>query len=262
MSHKAKFQSERFRRGIYILPNLFTTTNMFLGFYAIVSTINGKFETAAIAIIGAGVFDMLDGKIARATNTTSKFGIEYDSLADLLSFGMAPALLIYTWSLMHLGRIGWLAAFLYVVCGALRLARFNTQTGKVSSDRFVGLPIPGGAGMAATTVWFSYRVGIEETVNPFVILVMLYSLSFLMVSTVKYHSFKKPELFNKINFNVFVMMILIMVLIVSEPAITLFIVGVVYTSSGPLNSLRRVVMARHLKNSAGEKKKSFNPGSD
>ena len=254
MNDKAKFRSEKFRRGIYILPNLFTTTNMFLGFFAIVSTINDRFETAAIAIIGAGLFDMLDGKIARATNTTSNFGIEYDSLADLLSFGMAPALLIYKWSLIGMGRIGWLAAFLYVVCGALRLARFNTQAGKISSDMFVGLPIPGGAGMAATTVWFCYRMGMQETVNSFLILFMLYSLSFLMVSTVKYHSFKKPELFNKTKFNVFVITVLIMVLIISEPAITLFLVGIVYTTSGPLNSVRRMLKAKYLKTEAHEKK--------
>ena len=259
MNSKAKFRSDRFRRGIYILPNLFTTTNMFLGFLAIVHTLNHKFEAAAVAIIVAGVFDMLDGKIARATNTTSKFGIEYDSLADLISFGVAPALLIYTWSLMPLGRVGWLAAFLYMVCGALRLARFNTQTGKVSSDMFVGLPIPGGAGMASTTVLFCYRMGIQDTANAFIILVMLYSLSFLMVSTVKYHSFKKPELFNKINFNVFVLIILILVLIISEPSITLFLVGVVYTLSGPLNALYRMIKAKHLKTEAKKKKEKIQP---
>ena len=259
MNNQAKFRSDKFRRGIYILPNLFTTINMFLGFFAIVNTINHRFETAAIAIIGAGVFDMLDGKIARATNTTSKFGIEYDSLADLISFGMAPALLIYTWSLTSMGRIGWLAAFLYVACGALRLARFNTQTGKISSDMFVGLPIPGGAGMAATTVWFCYHMGVQDTVNPFLILIMLYSLAFLMVSTIKYNSFKKPELFNKINFNVFVLMVLILVLVISQPEITLFIVGVVYTLSGPLTSLTRMTKAKQLKAKALEKKEKIQP---
>ena len=240
MNNPKKFPKEKFRRGIFILPNIFTTLNMFFGFYGIINTLNGKYTMAAYAIIIAGVFDLLDGKIARATNTTSKFGIEYDSLADLLSFGLAPALLMYTWSLMSLGRIGWLAAFLFVVCGALRLARFNTQVGTIDSGLFMGLPIPGGAGMCATTVLFCYRIGVGETVNPFIILVLLYGLSFLMVSTVRFNSFKQPELFNKIKFNVFVLTVLILIFIAAEPAITLFLMGSVYTISGPFNYLRRI----------------------
>ena len=129
MKRKNRSKKVRRRRGIYILPNIFTSFNIFCGFYAVISSINGRFSAAAISIIIAIVFDALDGKIARATNTTSKFGVEYDSLADLISFGLAPGLMMYLWALKPMGRIGWLAAFLFMVCGALRLARFNTHVG-------------------------------------------------------------------------------------------------------------------------------------
>ena len=142
---------------------------------------------------------MLDGKIARATNTTSKFGIEYDSLADLISFGLAPGLMIYLWALKPLGRLGWLAAFLFMVCGALRLARFNTQVYSVKSDHFVGLPIPAAAGMLAATVLLHHRLGIGTSANKILILILIYILYFLMVSSIKFYSFKKPELFKKMN---------------------------------------------------------------
>ena len=151
MTRRRKFKGERLRRGIYILPNIFTSLNIFFGFYSVIAAINGKYVAAALAIIIAAVFDMLDGKIARATHTTSKFGVEYDSLADLISFGLAPGLMMYLYALKPLGRIGWLAAFLFMVCGALRLARFNTQVGTISSDHFVGLPIPAAAGMSSSS---------------------------------------------------------------------------------------------------------------
>lgn len=226
-------------RGIYILPNIFTSLNIFCGFFAIISAVDGKFATAAVAIIIAGVFDMLDGKIARATNTTSKFGVEYDSLGDLISFGLAPGLMIYLWALQPLGRIGWLAAFLFMVCGALRLARFNSQAGTVKSDHFIGLPIPGGAGMAATTVLFFHKVGLSGSDHPIVLLVMLYLLAFLMVSTVKYHSFKKLGLFNRKDIDVLVKVILVLVSIAAQPSIALFLLGVTYIVSGPLSMIPR-----------------------
>jgi len=182
------------------------------------------------------MFDLLDGKIARATNTTSQFGLEYDSLADLISFGLAPGVMIYLWALKPLGRIGWLAAFLFMACGALRLARFNSQVGTISSDYFVGLPIPAGASMAATTVLFCYRFNFAG--NPIIILILLYILSFLMVSTIKYNSFKKPELFRKMNFNVLVAVILILIFIASQPPIALFILGLTYVISGPFITIR------------------------
>ena len=233
-----KVKKERLRRGIYVLPNIFTSLNLFCGFYAVIASINDKFVAASIAIIIGIMFDIMDGKIARATNTNSKFGIEYDSLADLISFGLAPGIMIYLWALRPLGRIGWLAAFLFMACGALRLARFNSQVGNISSDHFVGLPIPSGAGMLATTVLFCHKFGMAGKINPIFIMVLLYILSFLMVSTIKYNSFKKPELFRKMNFNVLVAVILILIFIAAQPSVALFVLGLTYVISGPLITLR------------------------
>ena len=246
MSRKRKKASrkERFRRGIYLLPNLFTAMNMFCGFYAVIASIKGNFAAAAYAVIIAGVFDNLDGKIARATQSTSKFGVEFDSLADLISFGMAPGVMMYLWALSPLGRIGWLAAFLFVVCGALRLARFNTQVGTVSSEYFVGLPIPAGAGMVAATVLFCHHLDIQTLVHPFFFLVEIYLLSFVMVSTIPYYSFKKPALFRNRNFNVLVTAILILIFIAAQPPIALFLIGIVYVISGPLLSLKHHIRGR------------------
>lgn len=235
---RKKINKKGFGRGIYILPNIFTSLNIFCGFYAIISAIDGKYIAAAIAIIIAVVFDILDGKIARATKTASRFGVEYDSLADLISFGLAPGLMIYLWALKPLGRIGWLAAFLFMTCGALRLARFNTQTGG-SGEYFIGLPIPAAAGMAASTVLFCHRFDIAGNANPVVIIVMLYMLAFLMVSTMKYNSFKKnPELFRKMNFNVLVTVILVLIFIAAQPPIALFLLGLAYVASGPIITIR------------------------
>ena len=236
MKKKYEFEKKKkLRRGIFILPNIFTSLNLFCGFFSIIASIDGKFITAAVAIIVAGVFDWLDGKIARATNTTSKFGVEYDSLADLISFGLAPGLMMYLWVLKPLGRIGWLAAFLFMACGTLRLARFNTQVGTINNDHFVGLPIPASAGMNAVTVLLCLDLGIGNNVNPIIILIMLYVLSFLMVSTIRYNSFKKPELFKKMNFNVLVATILILIFIAAQPSIALFLLGVAYVTSGPFS---------------------------
>ena len=247
MKKPNRFKKDRSRLGIYILPNIFTSLNLFCGFYAVIASIDGKFIAAAIAIIIGVVFDILDGKIARATNTSSKFGIEYDSLADLISFGLAPGIMIYLWALRPLGRIGWLAAFLFMACGALRLARFNSQVGTISSDYFVGLPIPAGAGMSATTVLFFSKFGLAGKIHPIFILVLLYVLSFLMVSTIKYNSFKKPELFRKMNFNVLVAIILILIFFAAQPAIALFLLGIVYVISGPFSTFRHYKATKKIK---------------
>lgn len=243
-TRRRSFNKDRFRRSIYLLPNLFTALNLFCGFYAMVAAVDGKFVAAAYAIIVAGIFDNLDGKIARATHSTSKFGVEFDSLADLVSFGVAPGLLMYLWALQPLGRIGWLAGFLFVVCGALRLARFNTQVGTVSSSHFVGLPIPAGAGMNAVTVLFCHKIGMLPQAYPMVFLIMIYMLSFLMVSTVKYPSFKNADLFRNKNFNVLVAAILVLIFVAAQPPIALFLFGVMYVSSGPIVTLRRQRIAR------------------
>lgn len=232
---------QKSRRGIYILPNIFTSLNLFCGFYSLIASINGKYVAAATAIIIGVMFDILDGKIARATNTTSKFGVEYDSLADLVSFGIAPGIMVYLWALKPFGRIGWLAGFLFMTCGALRLARFNCQAGAVSSDYFTGLPIPSAAGMAATTVLFCNKFNISGNLSPVIILILLYILSFLMVSTIKYNSFKKTELFKKINFNVLVSIILILIFIAAQPSTALFLLSLAYIISGPF------IMIKHHK---------------
>ena len=247
MKKTNRHKKERSRRGIYILPNIFTSLNLFCGFYAIIAAIDDKFVAASVAIIIGVMFDILDGKIARATNTSSKFGIEYDSLADLISFGLAPGLMIYLWALRQLGRIGWLAAFLFMACGALRLARFNSQVGTISGDHFVGLPIPAGAGISATTVLFFSKFGLAGKIHPIFILVLLYVLSFLMVSTIKYNSFKKPELFRKMNFNVLVAVILILIFIAAQPSVALFLLGIVYVISGPLMTFRQYRAAKRMK---------------
>ncbi len=229
---KNRLKKRDFSKGVYLLPNLATSLNLFCGFFSVVSALEGHFLRAAVAIIIAGVFDNLDGRIARATRSTSRFGVEYDSLADLVSFGMAPALLAYLWALRPFGRLGWLAAFLFVACGALRLARFNTQAGTTDGSKFTGLPIPGAAGMVATLVLFYDRVGFPATMYPLVVLVLLYALSYLMVSSIPYHSFKKKE--EHRSFNSLVLTLLVLIFIAAEPAVALFMVGVTYMLSGPV----------------------------
>lgn len=228
-------------KGIYILPNLFTSMNIFCGFYAIVAAIDSKFEVAATAILVAMVFDILDGKIARITNTTSQFGIEYDSLADVISFGLAPGLLVYLWALKPLGRLGWLAAFLYAVCGALRLARFNSKADANPSPHFTGLPIPGGAAVNATTILFCQEFAQKFVVSPIVFVIMLFAVSFLMVSTIEYNSFKKVELLKRINFNSLVSAILIFVFIAVNPQSALFFVTFGYVLSGPFCLIKKSI---------------------
>jgi CDP-diacylglycerol--serine O-phosphatidyltransferase len=222
------------RKGIYILPNLFTTGSLFAGFYGMVSGVNGDYRTAAIWILVSAVFDGLDGKVARATGTTSKFGVEYDSLADLVAFGVAPGLLMYFWALRPFGRLGWLAAFLFVVCGALRLARFNVQVDTVESKRFVGLPIPAAASMVSATVLFFYHMGWPSSYKRLVILILIYLLAFLMVSNVKYYSFKDPEMIKRQPFGFLVLAVLLLIIIAAEPAMMMFILFVGYILSGPI----------------------------
>lgn len=246
-------EGHRFRKGIYILPNLFTSLNVFCGFFAVILSIEGNFQLAASVIVIAGLCDGLDGKIARATRTTSRFGVEFDSLADLISFGIAPALMFYLWAMTPLGRLGWLAGFLFTICGALRLARFNTQTGTGSNEFFAGLPVPAAAGMLATTILFCDRLLLTESIPPVLFLLPVYGLSFLMVSTIRYHSFKRPHLFRRINFNVLVGVILVFIFIAAEPSIALFLFGIVYVVSGPIFGLRHRKVPDDAEESVGTK---------
>ena len=184
----------KMRKGVYILPNLFTTGNLFCGFWAIISVFHEKFEYAAYAILLASVFDVLDGKVARLSGATSKFGVQYDSLADLVSFGIAPALLTFSWALRPYGKFGWLAAFLFVVCGALRLARFNVQSASGEVKYFKGLPIPAAALMIALTILLYLELIETGWVKDIAVLAMIYVLAFLMVSNIRYFSFKEFDL--------------------------------------------------------------------
>jgi CDP-diacylglycerol---serine O-phosphatidyltransferase len=235
---------ESLRKGVYILPNLFTTGTLFAGFYGIVSTMNGDFFLAAWFILVASIFDALDGKVARLTGTTSRFGVEYDSLADLVAFGVAPGLLMYAWALKPFGKLGWLAAFLYVVCGALRLARFNVQVTTVESKRFVGLPIPAAASMVATCVLFLHHIGGPGTVRKLSILLLIYVLAALMVSNFRYYSFKDPELLKRQPFGLLVLAIFIIIVIVAQPYIMLFLLFLLYTISGPAGYLWQLSRGR------------------
>jgi len=228
---------ESLKRGVYLLPNLITTGGLFAGFYGIVATMNGDYQIAAWFILISAVFDALDGKVARLTGTTSRFGVEYDSLVDVVSFGVAPGLLMYSWALQSFGKFGWLAAFLYVVCGALRLARFNIQVNTVESRRFVGLPIPAAAGMVASCVLLFYHLGGSGTIRKVSVVLLIYVLAYLMVSNHSYHSFKDPELVKRQPFSFLVLAIIFIIVIVAEPEIMLFSMALLYTASGPISSI-------------------------
>jgi CDP-diacylglycerol--serine O-phosphatidyltransferase len=225
----------KMRKGIYILPNLFTTGNLFCGFWAIISVFQEKFFYAAVAILLASVFDVLDGKVARLSGSTSKFGIQYDSLADLVSFGIAPALLAFSWALRPYGKFGWLAAF--VVCGALRLARFNVQSSSGEVKYFKGLPIPAAALMIALTILLYLELIETVWVKDIAILAMIYILAFLMVSNIRYFSFKELDLAKRKPFSIFIFVILSMIVIIMQPVIVLFVFALGYVFSGPVNMI-------------------------
>ncbi len=228
------------RKGIYLLPNLMTTGAMFGGFYAIVAAMQGLFDVAALAIFIAMVLDGLDGRVARMTNTQTEFGAQYDSLADLISFGVAPGLVMYQWSLVHLrdvsvawGKAGWLAAFIYVACAALRLARFNVQIGKVDKRFFVGLPSPTAAAMMAGSVWVFHALEVAGQDVKFIALFMTIAIGLLMVSNLSYYSFKDIDLRNRVPFFVILIMVLVLALTMLDPPKVLFAVFAAYTLSGP-----------------------------
>lgn len=229
------------QRGIYLLPNLLTTAALFAGFYSIVAAMKGYFDTAAIAIFVAMIADGLDGRVARLTNTQTPFGAQYDSLSDMVAFGIAPALVIYSWSLFHLGKLGWLAAFLYTAGTALRLARFNTQVSD-SGDRsdFQGLPCPSAAGIIAATVWLgsTYNVGGPILSIPVAILTVMVAV--LMVSTIRYSSFKKVDFKGRVPFITVVLAVFIIAAIACQPPEVLFTLFFLYILSGPVMTLWQV----------------------
>lgn len=230
----------RRRRGIYLLPNLLTTAGLFAGFYAIVAAMNGHFDAAAEAIFIAMLMDGVDGRIARLTNTQSAFGAEYDSLADMASFGLVPALVIYEWTLSGLGKLGWLAAFLYAACAALRLARFNTQVGIADKRYFQGLASPSAAACLAGLVWFATDAGIagENFMIPAFILTV--STAVFMVSNIRYYGFRGFGNGDKVPFVTILAAVLVFVLISADPPKVLFISFLLYALSGPVVTLVRL----------------------
>jgi CDP-diacylglycerol--serine O-phosphatidyltransferase len=216
------------------LPCLFTIASLFCGFYSILACIDGNYFTSAVAIIIAAVFDGLDGRVARLTGTTSTFGMELDSLCDMVSFGVAPGILAYFWALEPYGRYGWLAAFLYVATTCLRLARFNSMASDEGAKNFVGLPCPSAAGMIASSVLFSQYLGITGSVKHISLLIMVYILSYLMVSNHTYLSFKKTSHNKTRTFQLIVCSLLLFILVAAEPKVMLFALALIYCISGPL----------------------------
>lgn len=234
MSNSTQEVSSKF----HPLPCMFTIASLFCGFYSIVAAIKGDFIIAATAILIAAIFDGLDGRVARLTGTTSSFGMELDSLCDLVSFGVAPGLLAYLWALQPFNRYGWLAGFLYVATTALRLARFNCQHSS-ASKHFVGLPCPAAAAMISSTVLFSHYLGFEGTVNHISLLFLVYILSYLMVSTHLYFSFKQTDSHKNKTFRLLVGSLLLFILVAAEHEVMLFLLFSVYIASGPLFAMFR-----------------------
>ncbi len=224
-------------RGIYLLPNLFTTGAMFAGFYAITSAINGRFETAAISILVAMILDGLDGRVARMTNTQSEFGVQYDSLSDMVSFGVAPGLVMYLWAFESLGKLGLFAAFVHTAGGALRLARFNTQVEIADKRYFQGLPSPAAAAILAGALWISLEYGYEVESIKYLILILTISTGLLMVSNFRYSSFKEIDLKGRVPFVVATLMMLVFGFIMAQPQTMLFLIALGYAISGPLITL-------------------------
>jgi len=245
--------TRRFRRGVYLLPSMFTLANMFCGYACIVYAMQGQYETAAPFIGFAIVLDMLDGRIARLTRATSSFGIQYDSLADLVAFGVAPGILVYQWALRTWGRWGWLAASLYVTCGALRLARFNVQIASVEKRHFVGLPIPAAADVIAATVLLYYWLGGEgETGKHIMMLLVIFAVAGLMVSEIKYYSFKEIRFHHRHPFSVLLLLIAMIYLTVGQPEVMLFLGIAGYALSGPVVLLSRWVTGRRVPPAAAD----------
>lgn len=221
-------------KGVFLLPSLITTCGLFAGFYSILASVNHDYRKAAISILIANVFDILDGRVARLTRTSTRFGTEYDSLSDVIAFGVAPGILIYTWALQPWGMAGWLAASTYVACGALRLARFNAQYDNAEKRHFIGLPIPAAAEVVATLVLLYYSLGYDGAAHKRVTLLLTtYLLAGLMVSSFKYFSFKETDLLRRQPFWSLVAGVIVLTLVVAMPELMLFLGFGGYAASAP-----------------------------
>src|SRR5699024_6313643 len=234
--HEVEVVSGRPSKGVFLLPNLITTGALFAGFYVIVSAVSGEFVFAAMAILAAGILDGIDGSVARLTNTQSKFGAEYDSLSDCVAFGVAPGLVAYVWALSELGNFGWAAAFLYVACAALRLARFNVQADTADHRFFTGLASPAAAGLVATLVWLGASRGWDGSSIGYLVALVTAAAGLLMVSPVNYHSFKEFRV-GRVPFRVLLGAIVALAVIFLDPPLVLLVVAVCYAASGPVLSV-------------------------
>lgn len=245
------------RSGIYLLPNLFTTASLFFAFYSIVASLKGQYDTAVIAIFIGMIMDSLDGRIARMTNTQTEFGAEYDSLSDMVTFGVAPALLLYSWNLNQFGKLGWLISFMFTASVALRLARFNTQLGIADKRYFQGLACPAGAGLVSTFAWLCSQ---HEWSNYWVSIVtagLTILTAILMVSNIRYHSFKQVNFKDKIPFLYVLLMVMLFIAIAVNPAWIMLISFSVYAASGPFQTL----LAIHSVRKQRRKKRSLRSSS-
>ncbi|MDV3237644.1 MAG: phosphatidylcholine/phosphatidylserine synthase [Gammaproteobacteria bacterium] len=248
VNHKA-------RRGIYLLPNLFTTAGLFAGFYGIVASIGGRFEVAALAVFVAMIMDGIDGRVARLTHTQSEFGVQYDSLTDMVCFGLAPALIMYQWALRDMtaygwfwAKIGWLTAFIYAAAAALRLARFNAQVEVADKRYFQGLPSPSAAAVVTGLVWTGADIGAEGSDLVWVAFALTLMAGLLMVSNFRYYSFKELDFKNKVPFMALLLAVLILVFASIDPPKVLFFGFLTYALSGPAITLWRIRqrrLARH-----------------
>ncbi len=230
------------RKGIYLLPNSLTLCGMFAGFYSMIAVLNGNYVHAGWAIIIAGIFDGIDGWVARLTSSDSKFGIELDSLSDVIAFGVAPSVLLYNWTLQSFGRLGAAAAFLIVACGALRLARYNVQMAAEEKKHFTGMPIPAAAAIVATTVLFYTEMGIGHERSYYALFIAIIC-SILMVSTMKFRSQKELNPTRRKPFKILVGVVLFLTVFIMHPEVTLFLTGILYLLSGPAEAFYRF-MAR------------------
>ncbi|MDR0780563.1 MAG: CDP-diacylglycerol--serine O-phosphatidyltransferase [Pseudomonadales bacterium] len=234
------------RRGIYLLPNMLTTGAMFAGFYAVIAGMSGDFRHACVAIIVSMCLDGLDGRVARLTKTQSAFGAEYDSLSDMVAFGVAPGLICFSWALSQLGKLGWTAAFIYVACAALRLARFNVQLGSTDKRFFIGLASPSAAGLVVFMVWAMYEYNIE--VSPAVAMfaaVVTVLAGILMVLNVRYYSFKDLDFKHRVPFFAILVLIMVIVIVAWDPPLVLFSIAVLYALSGPVMAIYLRRKRRH-----------------
>lgn len=239
LNQKTKKIRKRLNVNIYVLPNLITTMNMFFGFFAIIHAIGGQYMWSAYAIVAAAVFDLLDGRVARITHSESEFGAEYDSLCDLISFGLAPGLLLYLWALQPFGRLGWLACFFYVACGALRLARFNVMKMVTDKSHFQGLPIPMAAGIVASSVLAFHDLNWDAE-KSILLLCITFLLGFVMVTSFRYRSFKDLDLKERLPFKYLVVGVFVFAVIAIRPEVMLFVLFLSYAVLGAVFGILRI----------------------